>query len=361
MWAMVRMQRFFDGLRNEVEQEVQLIGDLARRRARIRVDEAHAEAARIRGGLPPPVEDAVGRGVAATRMGTAGCGCAPRCRGSARARSDPRRGRSPRGECSGSCRGTGSRPARTATATGGGRAGHRMVASRHTGAVATRGRRADRGSDRRRPGRPNVAEMPVDEPDASPNSSPDGRHTTPPAALAIVPGPTIEEAARRDRADPGGVRSHCDRTDCRRLDERRRVGRDLDASTCGRLLDRATDEAATRAAAARSTLRGTRSARGVAHPRVHPPASQLSAASAAIDRSASRARLWPVRRIVTFRFHNSKRYVRRRPLSVHVALVHSARISLGGVSGRYGSCAGDRRRWRATRRRPCSTRRASRS
>jgi hypothetical protein len=49
---------------------------------------------------------------------------------------------------------------------------------------------------------PNVAEMPVDEPDASPNSSPDGHHTTPPAALAIVPGPTIEEAAHETAPIP---------------------------------------------------------------------------------------------------------------------------------------------------------------
>jgi hypothetical protein len=52
-WALVQMQRFLDGLRADVERDVQAIRDLASDRARIRVERAQAEAARIRGDAPP--------------------------------------------------------------------------------------------------------------------------------------------------------------------------------------------------------------------------------------------------------------------------------------------------------------------
>jgi hypothetical protein len=56
-WAMVRMQRFLDGLRGEADREVNEVLDVARARARARIDDAHAEAAVIRGdtnsGTPP--------------------------------------------------------------------------------------------------------------------------------------------------------------------------------------------------------------------------------------------------------------------------------------------------------------------
>jgi hypothetical protein len=44
MWAMLRMQRFLDGLRGETEAEVTALLDVARGRARVRLEEARAEA-----------------------------------------------------------------------------------------------------------------------------------------------------------------------------------------------------------------------------------------------------------------------------------------------------------------------------
>src|SRR5262245_60092988 len=49
-WALVQMQRFLDGLRADVERDAQSIRDLAKERARIRLDQARTEAAQARGG-----------------------------------------------------------------------------------------------------------------------------------------------------------------------------------------------------------------------------------------------------------------------------------------------------------------------
>lgn len=52
-WAMVRMQRFLDGLRSEGERDAQALRDLAHERAELRLSDARAEAARIRGEVTP--------------------------------------------------------------------------------------------------------------------------------------------------------------------------------------------------------------------------------------------------------------------------------------------------------------------
>src|SRR5262245_11598951 len=49
-WALVQMQRFLDGLRADVERDAQSIRDLAKERARIRLDQARTDAAQARGG-----------------------------------------------------------------------------------------------------------------------------------------------------------------------------------------------------------------------------------------------------------------------------------------------------------------------
>src|SRR5262245_6507370 len=53
-WTMVRLQRFLDDLRAESDSDVAAIVQVARQRARIRLDEARAAAAAIRAGAPPP-------------------------------------------------------------------------------------------------------------------------------------------------------------------------------------------------------------------------------------------------------------------------------------------------------------------
>jgi hypothetical protein len=52
-WALVHMQRLLDELRADVERDVQTLRDLAKDRARVRLDQARAEAAHIRGGSSP--------------------------------------------------------------------------------------------------------------------------------------------------------------------------------------------------------------------------------------------------------------------------------------------------------------------
>src|SRR5215467_6360099 len=46
-WAMLRMQRFLDGLRSETDIEIIELLDVARTRARARLEEARAEADRV--------------------------------------------------------------------------------------------------------------------------------------------------------------------------------------------------------------------------------------------------------------------------------------------------------------------------
>lgn len=54
-WAIVRLQRFLDNLREEVERDAEVMIETANRQARARVDEAHEQAAEIRDGRRPPV------------------------------------------------------------------------------------------------------------------------------------------------------------------------------------------------------------------------------------------------------------------------------------------------------------------
>jgi hypothetical protein len=74
-WAMVRMQRFIDGLRSEADRDVNEMLDVARARARARLDDAHAEAAAIRGepngSGPPPNPRGIARDAYESDRGSA--------------------------------------------------------------------------------------------------------------------------------------------------------------------------------------------------------------------------------------------------------------------------------------------------